>query len=256
LIFLVWLSGLCFGSFANVCICRGIKNESILGRSYCPSCRTQLQVFDLIPLLSWIYSKGKCRYCKGEISWQYPLIELICAAAWTVIYLYAGSALSLEWLIYSLIAIVFIIIAGMDFLDKESGIDDRYILVGAILITFLRLYLSEEIDLLTGAAAGFCFSGATYLIGKILYVAKGVSAYGEGDILVCILIGGLVGWKGFYWIYLSACILAVVWNSTYSIIARKRDFLHITSPFAPFLIFAMAMVLVVDNLPYLTIFDF
>lgn len=75
--------GLIFGSFGSVILSRRGESDnlkqasSILwGRSACPHCKTTLQAWDLIPLLSFVFQKGRCRYCKKKISWLYPILEL------------------------------------------------------------------------------------------------------------------------------------------------------------------------------------
>jgi leader peptidase (prepilin peptidase)/N-methyltransferase len=74
--FIIFLFGLAIGSFLNSIIYRLQTGESFLiQRSYCPNCKKSLGWQDLIPLLSFIFLKGKCRYCQGKISWQYPLVE-------------------------------------------------------------------------------------------------------------------------------------------------------------------------------------
>lgn len=74
--FLLGLFGLSLGSFLNVLIDRLPTNEKISGRSYCPYCKKKLAWYELIPLLSFIFLKGKCSFCKKTISLQYPLVEL------------------------------------------------------------------------------------------------------------------------------------------------------------------------------------
>lgn len=72
-----FLIGLLFGSFLNVCISRLPKHESIVTpRSRCPECGKPIRWYDNFPLLSWIVLRGRCRDCKGAISWQYPAVEL------------------------------------------------------------------------------------------------------------------------------------------------------------------------------------
>lgn len=79
-LFLTAILGLIFGSFANAVTWRLRSGESITqGRSMCPECRHQLASKDLIPVLSWLSLKGKCRYCKKPISIQYPVVELLTA---------------------------------------------------------------------------------------------------------------------------------------------------------------------------------
>ena len=78
--------GLVFGSFLNVVIYR-LKNgrNIIFGRSFCPQCQTRLKWYDLVPLLSFIYLRGRCRYCRKKISWQYPAVEILSGLIWVIV---------------------------------------------------------------------------------------------------------------------------------------------------------------------------
>src|SRR3990167_6184309 len=79
-IVIAFLFGLTYGSFLNVVILRFDDWLSIAKtRSHCPNCKTQLAWLDLILLISFAYLRGKCRYCRKPISWQYPLVELTIA---------------------------------------------------------------------------------------------------------------------------------------------------------------------------------
>jgi prepilin signal peptidase PulO-like enzyme (type II secretory pathway) len=99
-LYLVWLSfilfcfGLLFGSFLNVVGYRLPRGESIaFPPSHCPSCKTRLRYFELVPVLSWIVLRGECRTCRTNISIRYPLIETITGV------LFALTALQgLPWL--------------------------------------------------------------------------------------------------------------------------------------------------------------
>src|SRR5437764_7881279 len=74
------LFGLAIGSFANVCISRLPREESLrTPRSHCPHCRHPLRPIDNIPLISFAILRGHCRFCHVSISWRYPLVELIMA---------------------------------------------------------------------------------------------------------------------------------------------------------------------------------
>ncbi|TFG35223.1 MAG: prepilin peptidase, partial [Parcubacteria group bacterium] len=73
----IFILGAMVGSFLNCVVCRIEKEESFLkGRSYCPHCKHSLSWPDLIPVLSFLILKRKCRYCGKPISWQYPLVEI------------------------------------------------------------------------------------------------------------------------------------------------------------------------------------
>ncbi len=110
---LIFIYGLLIGSFLNVCIYRIPREESIIfPSSHCPNCGTSLKWYDLVPVLSYIFQKGKCRYCGGEISQQYPIVELLNAIMYLFIYLQFGF--TLEFLFYAIIFSILIIITVID----------------------------------------------------------------------------------------------------------------------------------------------
>lgn len=83
--------GLIIGSFLNVCIYRIPRKESIaFGRSHCTNCNTIIKWYDLIPVLSYIFLRGKCRNCKTKISIQYPMVELVNGLAYLGFYMLLG----------------------------------------------------------------------------------------------------------------------------------------------------------------------
>src|SRR5438132_1586903 len=99
LVIILVLLGLCAGSFVNAAVWRlhgqgkrqKLKNRSLSilhGRSMCPHCRHELAAADLIPIISWVALKGRCRYCKRPISIQYPLVELATAAVFSLSYVW------------------------------------------------------------------------------------------------------------------------------------------------------------------------
>ena len=84
--YLVFIFGLVFGSFLNVVVYRLKSGGSIgLSRSFCPNCRTILRWYDLIPILSFICLRGRCRYCHKKISWQYPIVEILSGLIWVIV---------------------------------------------------------------------------------------------------------------------------------------------------------------------------
>ena len=101
---LAFILGSIWGSFCNVCIHRLPNNENMLkSRSFCPSCKNQINWYDNIPFFSFIFLKGKCRNCEYKISLQYFLVELIVAISFLIIYfLYGISVTSLLLMILSM----------------------------------------------------------------------------------------------------------------------------------------------------------
>ena len=90
----VFIFGLCIGSFLNVAILRGLSGEDmVFSRSKCPKCENQLKWYMNIPLLSYLFLRGKCAFCKEPISFQYPLVEFICGVSFLVSFLVFGLSL-------------------------------------------------------------------------------------------------------------------------------------------------------------------
>lgn len=88
-IFILFLIGLCLGSFLNVVIDRWPKNKSVVsGRSHCDFCQKTLSPLDLIPVISFLLLRGKCRYCHKKLSWQYPLVEFSTGVLLVLTYLF------------------------------------------------------------------------------------------------------------------------------------------------------------------------
>ena len=76
------LFGAVTGSFLNVCILRIPENQNfVTGRSHCSACGHVLAFYDMVPVLSWLFLKGRCRYCRAPVSIQYPAVELLTASA-------------------------------------------------------------------------------------------------------------------------------------------------------------------------------
>lgn len=116
--------GLIIGSFLNVCIYRIPRKESIaFGRSHCTNCNTVIKWYDLIPVLSYIFLRGKCRNCKTKISIQYPMVELVNGLAYLGLYMILGYVplfYILCVIISSLIVLIGIWISKLKFDDCKE----------------------------------------------------------------------------------------------------------------------------------------
>ena len=90
-IIIYFVFGLIFGSFATMASHRiPLKEDLIFKPSHCPRCNHQLGVFDLFPVLSWVFNLAKCRYCNSKIHWRYPAIEIITATSFALTFTYLG----------------------------------------------------------------------------------------------------------------------------------------------------------------------
>ena len=121
-IFVIVFGGL-WGSFANVCIYRFPNNEGVVsGRSFCPNCKTKINWYDNIPLISYIVLGGKCRSCKKKISIQYFIVETLSIILFTLIYYKFGASLTTLYLIIlSLLILFFTNNISSDLKAKSKG---------------------------------------------------------------------------------------------------------------------------------------
>jgi leader peptidase (prepilin peptidase)/N-methyltransferase len=183
---ILFIYGCIFGSFFNVVGLRiPMKKSIIKPRSSCPTCRHQLKAHELIPVVSYIIQRGKCRGCQSRISPIYPTFELLTGI------LFATSPLVIGWsgellVALSLISMFMIIIVS----------DIHYMLIpDKILIWFAGIFLLERIlwplspwwDSLLGAVTGFS------LLLLIAVVSKG--GMGGGDVKLYALLGLVLGFK-------------------------------------------------------------
>ncbi|HHY61318.1 MAG TPA: prepilin peptidase, partial [Clostridia bacterium] len=107
--FLSLILGLIIGSFLNVCIYRLPRRESVVfGKSRCPHCHHALGAADLVPVVSYLWLRGRCRYCGGPISGQYPTVELVTGVVFLVTYLVTGWDLLLlkYWFLFALLILI------------------------------------------------------------------------------------------------------------------------------------------------------
>lgn len=181
--FLVIIFGLIIGSFLNCLIWRLFKEESLLGRSYCPKCRKKITWYDNIPVLSYLILKGRCRKCKDKISWQYPFIEFFTAFLFLFSYHFIPETkeffllLFRNWYIISIAIIVFVFDIRWQLVSLTAVIPS--IVVIFILNLFLGFSWWKMLLAIIGVVLFFL---AQYFITK----KKGI---GEGDIYLGALIG-------------------------------------------------------------------
>lgn len=190
------LLGLCFGSFANVLIYRLPLGQSIVQPpSHCPSCDNRLTALDLIPVLSWLFLRGRCRYCGERVSARYPIIETICAALFAGMAVYAGPSPAV--LPLCVLAFVLLCVSCIDMQTQE--IPDGLLLLsagfGIVWVTashFLSLGAPVWHDALLGALAGAL---PLFLIDRVSILLLGQDGFGYGDVKLMAMAGLFLGWQ-------------------------------------------------------------
>ena len=146
LLFFIYLAmGLAFGSFLNVCILRIPSGESIVHPpSHCPQCLKPIKWWDNIPLVSYIFLGGRCRYCRKGISWQYPLVEALTGALFFLAYWKFNQA-PVQLVAVAGLAIMSVLVSGIDI--RTYTIPDRIIipfLVFSVLLAPFNSFLGDH----------------------------------------------------------------------------------------------------------------
>lgn len=232
-IILVIFLGLATGSFLNVVIYRlHVKGNFLKGRSYCPRCKHPLGLLDLFPILSFIFLKGKCRYCQKPISWQYPLVEAMTAIIYLLLYL--KFSLGPEFFVYLVYSAILIIIFVYDFryyliLDKVT--------LPAIVLAFLgSLFILKNplASLVWASLAG----GAFFLVQLIISKGKWI---GGGDIRMAVLMGAMLGYRGLIMALILAYFVGALVGIFLVLFKKKKWGSEI--PFGTFLSLATLVVI-------------
>ncbi|KKU25844.1 MAG: Type 4 prepilin-like protein leader peptide-processing enzyme PilD [Candidatus Magasanikbacteria bacterium GW2011_GWA2_46_17] len=185
--------GLIYGSFLNSWAWRTKEKVcDVGGRSVCVRCKRQLRWYDNIPLLSYMVLKGRCRFCKGKISWRYPLIELGVGIifALVVFYLSQNSELGYWSALRPLILVGFLsAIAIFDLLYGLIPTEVAWagVFAGVGLNFFTRQITIQSI--LIGAVVGGGFFAIQYALSRGRWI-------GGGDIRLGIMMGAWLGWPG------------------------------------------------------------
>ena len=221
--------GAMIGSFLNVCIYRLPKEESIIWpRSHCPTCKKMIRFYDNIPLISYLLLRGRCRYCKGPISIQYPLVEGITALSSLFLFMKFGPSLS--YLFYFAFVAALIAITVIDLYHQiiPDGISLPGIGVG--LLASLVIPQITFFNSLMGILLG---GGSLFLVATLYEWIFKREGMGGGDVKLLAMIGAFLGWKA---VILTILLSSLIGSTTgiLIMILKGKDFKY-AIPFGPFL---------------------
>lgn len=235
----VAIVGAVIGSFLNVCIYRIPKAESIAyPPSHCGRCGKRLKALDLVPLFSWLFLRGKCRYCRSKISPRYAVVEVLTGLTFLLLYRKYGIS-------FDLLASVFImsILIAVFFIDLDHRIiPDGLVLTGlaaGVMVIIFNAFFPMKImgggkwwEPILGMFVGSVTLLIVGFIGMLIY--KTDEAMGGGDIKIFAPIGIFLGWKMTFVALLMSIILAGV-ISLILVIIKVKD-RKSTIPFGPFIV--------------------
>lgn len=214
------------------------KDASIIwGRSMCVECKHQLGALDLVPVVSWLWLRGKCRYCKKPISWQYPAVELTLAALFILSYIWWPFEL------FTLVQLVLFAIWGviLTIMMALAVYDLRWMLLpnsliyslaaAALLFTGIQVADRGVEVVLSSLIGGLLLGGFFYCV---YYISKG-EWIGGGDVRYGFVMGFLLGWQkmlvGLMIAAYTGTLLVII------LVLLKKYHKKMRVPFGPFLIF-------------------
>ena len=224
MVFVMGVIGAVIGSFVNVVSVRGTKGEDFVhGRSYCPHCHHSLHALELLPILSYLFLRGKCRYCKQTISIRYFIVEIIFSILFCLV-AYLKSPLEIVGYFFCIICML---IALMDFDSYE--VDLRLLFILAILGLYNRMNAVEEAIL--SMMIGLVLYSTVYGVGKWIWKEE---VFGMGDVYYLTTLGPFFSLSQILFIGLFSFVIGggvvISW-----MLLTKRNKLHAKIPFAPFI---------------------
>ncbi len=229
--------GLIVGSYLNVMIDRfGSSRSSSQGRSRCPACQHQLGWGDLVPLLSYLWLGGRCRFCQGPISWRYPVIELMTGLMTVSVVLTFGVMVSTLWLLIVVWTAIVIFWIDID----QLIIPDRAIVVLALASSLWHLSVSS----VSVGALWQLFNGSLAGGGILWLIVLGTRAKGMGraDPKLGAALGLLLGWP----LILIGLMLGVMIGAIIGLglLVTRRAGWRDAVPFGPFLLLGAALAMI------------
>lgn len=236
---ILFLFGLCIGSFLNVLIYRLPREEKIgLSRSFCPHCRRTIPWYDNIPLLSYLLLGGVCRYCKGRIRFRYFFVELLTASLLCLLWWRFGAISPVAVAAYAVLTSLFIVASFVDleFLIIPDVINFAGIGCGLIFAVLYPPLLKAD-----SWWQGLCrsFLGAVIAGGVLYLIAVSASylfkkeAMGMGDVKLLAMIGAFIGWPWALFTIFTSSLLGSL-AALVLLVAGKAS-LKGKIPFGPFL---------------------
>lgn len=245
--------GLLFGSFLTAIIKRELAGISWIfskeegrkpARSCCFKCGHQLSFFDLIPLFSWFFSVGKCRYCKAKIGSFYPLIELSCVIIFSVSYFLFGW--NIDFLVVSFVSVFLL---GLAYIDvKEFILPDRMVIsVGLIALVHHGIEYLNSFDgraILEFIFASVIYPAIIYAVGVIISKLKKQDALGLGDVKLFGVAGLWLGLSPLPVFFALCGLIGLLWGLLWRLMGKGDVF-----PFGPAIIISLYTGILVQYSP-------
>jgi len=247
-----FLMGLLVGSFLNVVIarlpvmmehawqdaCADIHGHDTPVRerfnlawpgSHCPSCRHALSWHELLPVLSWLWQRGRCRHCAAPVSWRYPLVELLTAALFLACaFRFGPSPAALAGMVLCATLVALAAIDARTMLLPDSI--NQPLLWAGLLLNLGPYGFASIADATLGAAAGY---GSLWLVATVFRLVTGKEGMGQGDWKLLAALGAWFGWQALPGVILMASLAGVAVSLV--LIVARRATRGQAIPFGPYL---------------------
>lgn len=231
---MIFIFGLVFGSFFYVVGNRLANNKSLLKPgSHCEYCHHPLKAYDLIPLISFLLLRGKCRYCHKKLSKNYFLYELLSGILFLISYLKFGFSYSffVSLIISSLLVLIFI----TDF--KYLIILDSPLVISSILLFLLKLFYFNYTEALFSLLDGFLVFLTMLFIRQIGNILFKKESLGGGDIKFSFVMGMILGYRFSMIALVLSTFLALPYAVAMMILNKNNEV-----PFGPFLVSSLFLI--------------
>lgn len=197
------------------------------GRSRCPACGHALGAADLVPLLSWLASLGRCRHCRARVPFRYPLTEALCGAWAVLVTLRVGPGWDLPFL--ALWGFLLVALLWID-LDHQL-LPDALTFPGTLLGLAAALqWPGGARHAMLGMAVG---AGTLWAIGWVWWKVRGIEAMGGGDVKLAAMFGAVLGWPLTVFTLFLAALLGSLWGG--ALMLARRGHMQTALPFGTLL---------------------
>ncbi|MCC8191832.1 MAG: prepilin peptidase [Ruminococcus sp.] len=217
----IFIFGAIIGSFLNVCIYRLPTGESIVtGGSHCMTCKEKIKKYDLIPIVSYIILKGKCRSCGAKISPRYALVEALTGVLYVLTFMYFGIDSCVEAVIVCMLLSCLIIVF---FMDLDTRLINMPVVgaIGLLAVVKLVLTLTDAAEFSNPLSLKYTLFGAFVISVPFLLIflfSKG-KALGFGDVMLVLAGGAYLGLKA----AIIAAFIGLITGSVAGLISKHRS---------------------------------
>ncbi len=229
-LFFIFITGAVFGSFINFVSSRLVSGQSLwVQRSECDSCHKPLAWHDLIPMLNFVWLKGRCRYCQAKLPQYLPLVELFSAVAFC--FLFSKFGFGLVFFLWVLFLLLFLLNALTDYLTYNIYNVPLY----ALLLVSVGIALTQA-SFLWQLAQSVLFTLIIFIVAKILGYFLKKETMGSGDYYILFALGIIFELQSLVWLLFIASLSGI---GAYFLVKKKQ------MPFVPLLFLATIILVLI-----------